>query len=103
MSYIQNEKFNQLMDNEAFVREMLSQENEEAVQKLYAKHGVILTIDEVREIGKVLNSFETKEELDASDLDEVAGGIVIAAATCWAVAKAAIAIGGAGLAIYKWY
>ena len=103
MSYIDNAKFNQLMENTEFVNEMLSQNNEEEVQALYSKHGVELTIDEVREIGKVLNSFETKEELDDSDLDEVAGGLVLTAATCWAVAKAAIAVGSAGLAVYKWY
>lgn len=103
MSVIANEAFVKLMENEAFVNEMLAQKSEEDVQKLYAANGVELTIDEVREVGKVLNSFEGNGELEASDLDDVAGGIVITAATCWAVAKAAIAVGGAGLAIYKWY
>ena len=103
MSVINNEAFVKLMENEAFVKEMLAQENEEAVQKLYAKNGVELTLEEVREVGKALNSMDSDGELDAAALDDVAGGVVITAATCWAVAKTAIAVGGAGLAIYKWY
>lgn len=103
MDILTNEAFTKLMENEEFVKEMLAQKSEEDVQKLYAANGVELTIDEVREVGKILNSLGNDGELDASDLDGVAGGLVVTAATCWAVAKAAIAVGGAGLAIYKWY
>lgn len=103
MSIINNEAFNKLMENESFVKEMLAQKSEEDVQKLYAANGVDLTIEEVREVGKALSALDNDGELEASDLDNVAGGIVITAATCWAVAKTVIAVGSAGLAIYKWY
>lgn len=103
MSVFTNENFTKLMENEAFVKEMLAQKNEEDVQKLYAANGVELTMEDVREVGKILNSIDNDGELDASDLDAVAGGIVITGATIWAVAKTVIAVGGAGLAIYKWY
>ena len=82
--------------------EMLSQKNEEDVQKLYSENGVELTIEDVREIGRVLNSLDN-EELDAEDLDNVAGGIAISGAICWGIAKAIFAIGTAGIAVYRWY
>lgn len=103
MSMIYSDAFNKLMENEAFVKEMLSQKNEEDVQKLYADNGIELSIDEVCEVGKMLSCMDNDGELDASDLDNVAGGVAVTAATCWAVAKTVIAVGGAGLAVYKWY
>jgi hypothetical protein len=103
MSITTNEVFVKLMENEKFVKEMLSQQSEEDVKKLYAANGVELTIEDVREIGKVLNSFDNEGELNEIDLEDVSGGIVIAAATCWAVAKAVIGVGAAALAVYKWY
>ena len=104
MTIVTNEAFAKLMENEEFVKEMLAQKSEEDVQKLYAANGVELTIEEVREVGKTLNSLDNDGELDTTALDNVAGGLFgITAATCWAVAKAAIAVGSAGLSVYKWY
>lgn len=103
MSIFTNDDFTKLMQNEEFVKEMLAQKSEEDVQKLYAANGVELTLEDVHEVGKALNSLDNNGELNASELDAIAGGVVVTAATCWAVAKAAIAVGGAGLAVYKWY
>ncbi len=100
MSIVNNAEFNALMENEQFVKEMLSAENSEQVQKLYADNGVELTMEEVQEIGKILNTLDSDGELDADSLDNVSGGSL---ALGWAIAKAVIAVGSAGLAVYKWY
>ena len=90
-----------LLENRDFVMTMLGQETPEDVQKLFADNGLELTMDEVMEIGAEIDRFANGgEELDEAALENVSGG---ALATAWLIAKALIAIGGAGLALYKWY
>lgn len=105
MNTIDMEKLNALISDKTFVELMMSQKTPEDVQKVFTEHGVPLTLDDVNRIGAALNQLENpSEELSENDLDSVAGGFfALTAATCWAIAKAVIAIGGAGLAIYKWY
>lgn len=104
MNSIEMEKLNELTNDKAFVEMMMSQETPEDVQRVFNEHGVPLTLDDVKRIGSALAQMEEPtSELSEDDLDSVAGGVVLTAATCWAVAKAIIAIGGAALAIYKWY
>ena len=100
---IYSETFNKLMANEDFVKEMLAKETAEDVQKIFAENGVELTLEEVDEVAKNIFATETEGELDEAALEDVAGGVVITAATGWAIAKATIAVGGAALGIYKWY
>ena len=108
MDNISTEKFNKLMEDEVFFKKMLSQETEADVQKLFHENGVEMTIEEVDELGATLNKCFGKldEELDEDALEDVSGGFFITlgtGVTIWAVAKAVIGVGAAGLAIYKWY
>lgn len=103
MSIIKTDALTALMDNKDFVIKMLSQDTPEDVQKLFHENGVDLTLDEVKEFGRELEkAANADDELGEDALESVSGGVV-AAATVWAVAKCVIAVGGAGLAIYKWY
>ncbi len=95
-----SEQFNALMNDQDFVVKMLSQESAEDVQKLYAENGVELTMDEVKALGEALDKVDQPEgELDEDALENVSGGVL----TALAVAKCIIGVGGAALAIYKWY
>ena len=104
MAIAKTDAFAALMDNKDFVVKMLSQETPEAVQELFRENGVDLTMDEVLEFGRELEKAASSgDELDEEMLANVSGGIVIESATAWAIAKCVIAVGSAGLAIYKWY
>lgn len=101
---IENAVLSSLVNDKAFVEKMLSLETPEEVHKLFQENGVDFTMEEVLELGKALDQLERcGEELDDNMLEDVNGGFAITAATAWAVAKAVIAVGGAGLAVYKWY
>ena len=100
------EKFNKLMEDEKFVKEFLGQESQTDVQKFLAKNDIEMSIEEINEFGKTLDDLVGKNqngELSEADLESVAGGFFITGITTVAVAKCLIAVGGAGLAIYKWY
>lgn len=99
-----NETFKKLMDDQEFVIKMMSQENPEAVQKLLVENGVDASMEDVMTLAKALeNAADHEGELNEDALDEVAGGVLVEAATVWAVVKCATAVGAMGLAIYKWY
>lgn len=101
---INDATFNALMEDKSFVVDMLSQETAEDVQNLFQKNGVDVSMEEVNELGKVLNHLENSgDELSEESLESISGGFAITGAAVLAVAKAVIAVGGAGLAIYKWY
>lgn len=103
MSTVDQAALNTLMEDKEFVVKMMSQETPEDVQALFRENGVDFTLEEVNEFGRELERLASMgEELNEEMLDAVSGG-VITAATAWAAAKCAIAIGGAALAIYKWY
>lgn len=71
-------KFQELLENEAFVKEMLSKETAEEVQELFADNDVDLSIDEIHRMKEMLlrqESPEEAEELSEDDLETVAGGI----------------------------
>lgn len=104
MSNVNTAALSTLMDNKEFILTMLSQETPEDVQKLFHENGVDFSLEEVNELGRELERLATTgDELTEDALDSVSGGVVVTAATIWAAAKCAIAIGGAALAIYKWY
>lgn len=71
------EKLAQLMADEAIAREVLYIDSPEDVQKYLADKGVDLSIEEIQEWAGEINKAMASEELDADDLDSVAGGIVI--------------------------
>lgn len=104
MTNVDKKNLEKLMDDKGFVMTMLSQDTPEEVQKLFRDNGVEMSMDEVMELGAELDRYANNSgELDETALENVSGGIVLTAATCWAAAKAVIAVGAAGLAIYKWY
>ena len=99
------EKLKELMENEDFVREFLSKENPEDVQILLENNGVELTIDEIKQIGAMLDKIVKGEisqeqlekaangELSEDELEEVAGGSVILSFLALGLVTAVIAGG----------
>lgn len=100
------ERMKELMNDESFVKEFITKQSPEDVQAFLEANGVVLSLDEVIQIGSLLEkvaSGEIKEdqlikasngELSEDELADVAGGIVITGA---ALAGAIItgAVGGA--------
>ena len=66
------------MEDKAFVEKLLTLEAPEDVQKAFADKGVELTMDEVKLMGQMLTSEKNDGELNADQLDAVAGGIALA-------------------------
>ena len=61
-------------------------------------------MDEVNELGKELERIsQGGDEIDIESLEEVSGGFAITAAGVVLAGKVIVAVGTAGLAIYKWY
>lgn len=74
----------------------------EEVVETVAKDGIELTVEEVVEFGEKLKAVAVNDgELDVSDLDDVAGGVVITASTA-ALALAGAALVGKAVAKYRW-
>lgn len=97
-----NPEFMSLLNNKEFVVEMMSQETPEDVQKVFAAHGVDISMEDVNAFGKALASLDVQnsgDELDEEALMNVAGGVID-----WILAgKVVVAVVGAGISIYKWY
>lgn len=69
------EKVKVLVQDEAFVKALINCDNPEDVQKLFADHGVELTLEEVTQMGKALEKMDPQSgELSEDDLEDVAGG-----------------------------
>ncbi len=70
-----NEKFNELMQNEAFVEKLFALENDTEVRDLLTKNGVELSLAEIAAIKTGLDfRFSKDGELSEDDLENVAGG-----------------------------
>lgn len=65
------------MADKAIAREVLDIDKPEDVQKYLADKGVELSIEEIQERAREINKAMASEELDADELDSVAGGLVI--------------------------
>ena len=70
------EKLNELLKDEAFVKELLEKETAEEAQKLLASKGIELTIEQLEAIQKVSKA-QNNEELGDEQLEQVAGGFSI--------------------------
>lgn len=70
------EKLEQLMADEAFVKELLELDTPENVQAFLMGKGIELSIEEIREWGKAIRTALSDDELDADALDNISGGIV---------------------------
>lgn len=71
-------KVEEAVKDKAFVEQLLAAETVEDAQTLFASKGVEFTLDEVKQIGAGLKAACSDEELDAEDLDAVAGGVALA-------------------------
>lgn len=94
------EKFQELMNDEAFVKTAFCVDTVEEVQKAFADHGVEITPEEIYAIGDAVSvATSTDEELSEDALDSVAGGIL------WSpiLFKAGVAAGIATRALWNWY
>ena len=81
-------KIQELMKDEAFVKELLSKEEPEDVQVLFEDNGVDLSIDDIKMMGSILDKVASGEmaaddvermangELTEDELEDVAGGLI---------------------------
>ena len=71
------EKMKNLVQDQEFIKKMLSCEEHEQVQKQFDDNGVEITLEEVKVLGKVLAGMAQSDgELSEDDLEGVAGGSV---------------------------
>ncbi len=78
-----NERINQLkplLESEQFAEEIKDMTTVEELKTAFARHGVIITEDELNELGNEFNAALTdkEEELSEKDLSNVAGGSFLA-------------------------
>jgi len=92
---IDAKKWEEVGKNEDLVKKLLKVDDTESIQKELKANGFEFSLEEIREFGKELEkaSAKTEGELNADDLENVAGG-----GTAGKVAGVALMItGGAGL------
>ncbi len=92
------ERIKELFSDEAFVNSILEMETPEEVQKALAEKGIDLTIDEICTIQKSLS--QSDGELSEDDLENVAGGSIIA--TLIIVAAGIAGAASLGKAVHGW-
>lgn len=95
------ERLNELVQNEVFMKRLLALETDVEVQALLAENDVELSLDEIKFIKKQVEArLNGQEELDEEDLANVVGGSVTAAiAIIGAVVDGIIKLGDS---VHKW-
>ena len=91
------QQLNELLQDEAKAKEIFTESIEETQANL-KQAGLEFSIEELDAIAESVAAPAAAGELDAEDLDNVSGGVVI---TATAVAIG-VAIGGIGLTIASW-
>ena len=71
-------KVEEAMQDKAFVEGLFAAETAEAAQLLFASRGIEFSLEEVKQIGAGLKAKLSGDELNAEDLDAVAGGVALA-------------------------
>lgn len=101
------ERLKELMNDESFVKEFITRQEPEDVQVFLEEHGVELSLDEVKQMGSLLEKVakgEIKEEqlinaangeLSEEELEDVAGGVAMSALTLTLIIVGS-ALGSAG-------
>ena len=69
-----NEKLNALMQDEAFVKDLLDQETAEDAQQFLAAHGINMTIEELNALQQKFSAQSEDGEMNDDQLEMVAGG-----------------------------
>ena len=97
------EKFEKLMQDEAFAEKLLSLDEDTEIQALLSENGVEFTLEQIAAIKKgVIAQLNGEDaELSEDDLEDVAGGIAVGTAITVAVgvAKGLFAL---GKGVHKW-
>ncbi|MBQ7704556.1 MAG: hypothetical protein IJT73_03885 [Selenomonadaceae bacterium] len=71
-----NEKLAEILKDEAVVKELLQQETAEDAQKFLASKGVEISIEDLENLQKAVAAQSGEnEEMDDSQLEQVAGGV----------------------------
>lgn len=93
-------KFQELINDEAFVKKAFCVDSVEEVQAAFAAQGVEITPEEIYAIGDAVSAAVSGDgELSEDALDSVAGGVIE-----WiVVGKIVVAVGGAALGLWGWY
>lgn len=93
-------KFQELINDENFVKAAFCVDTVEEVQKAFADHGVEITTEEIYAIGDAVSAATSAGgELSEDALDAVSGGVIE-----WIlVGKVVVAVGGAALGLWGWY
>lgn len=93
-------KFQELINDEAFVKKAFCVDTVEEVQAAFAEQGVEITPEEIYAIGDAVSAATAGDgELYEDALDAVAGGVIE-----WiVVGKVIVAVGGAILGLWSWY
>ena len=69
-----NEKLEALMNDEAFVKDLLAQETAEDAQQFLAAHDIDMTVEELNKLQKKFAAQSEDGEMDDDQLEMVAGG-----------------------------
>lgn len=67
------EKITALQDNEGFVKDLETIESTEELQELFHRHGIDVTVDELRDMAESAVE-QNSSELSENDLADVTGG-----------------------------
>lgn len=98
------ELFEALFNDEAFVKELLNKESAEEAQALLESRGAQVSLDDVKELGSLLEKAVKGElnleaadgELSEDDLANVAGGEICALTAIGIAALVGTVVGGGG-------
>ena len=71
-----NEKLNEILKDEAVVKELFAQETAEDAQKFLASKGVEISTKELEELRAAIST-QAEGEMDDEQLDKVAGGATV--------------------------
>ena len=92
-------KINELLLDKAFIAELEKAENNAQVRDLFIAHGVAdMTVEDVEAMLQESARIHQNEELGETDLDQVAGGILLTASSV-----ALFCIAGAELGFFSAY
>lgn len=79
---VRAEKLRDLMNDKDFVQELAKTPKAEDVKKLFAERGLVLTEDEIQDLGRIFKvciqkAQENGGELSEEDLAQVSGGFIL--------------------------
>ena len=79
---VRAEKLRDLMNDKDFVQELAKTPKAEDVKKLFAERGLVLTEDEIQDLGRIFKACVQKAqenggELSEEDLAQVSGGFIL--------------------------